>query len=141
MNFPNAVHSQHSHEHRIDSIDFDFPSTHLAMNGRNSIESASSVAAAGASGITNLHTAREENNLCYFGYDKYFDSNTTEYHKNSFDTNTIANQQCIQSIAYNTNYGEINHAATIETGRLFDCYYLKKKRRKFSYSFTMFSFA
>lgn len=108
MNLPNTVHSQHYQPNRIDSLDFGFSSTHFNEYGENKVESSSSSAAAAVSSRNNSHTIRETNQ-CYFDYDKYFDSHAAEYHEHSFASNTIANQQCIQPIGYNTNYDEIIH--------------------------------
>lgn len=112
MNLPNAVQSQH---YQNESIDFGVSSAHFNESDKDHVESSLSTSG------NDLHTIRQ-NNLCYFGFDKYFDPNATEYRENSFESNTIANQhQYIQSIAYNTNSGEINQPPNEMGKRLLFC--------------------
>lgn len=131
MNLPNALNLQHYQPNRNDSIDFGFLSTHFNENAKDKVESLFQLDKSEkfpSSTSDNNHKIRQ-NNLCHFGYDKCFDTNSIEYrannlnfsYENLFETNTMADQSCTQPIAYNTNYGEVNQLSN-ETGK-FSIYY------------------
>ena len=98
MNLPN----------RNNLNDFSFPSSHFNENGENKVESLFQLDKPSSAFDTN-HKIRP-NDLYHFGYD----TNSIEYHtnfgyENLFETNKMVKQQCTpQSIAYDTNYAELN---------------------------------
>lgn len=131
MNLPNTLQSQHYQQNRNDSADFGFSSAQFIDSDKTNVESLfqSDKSEKFPSTATGSNHKMRPINHCYFGYDKCFDTNAIEYHPNNsnysyenrFETNPMANQQCTQSFAYNTNYAEINQPSN-ETGEFYSIF-------------------
>lgn len=113
MNLPNAVNSEYYQS------DYAALSTHFDDNDKHKVESLLQLDKS-----EKFPSSIRQNELCHFGYDKCFDTNSIDYrannlnfsYENVFETNTTVNQQCTQPIAYHTNYEGVNQFAN-ETGK------------------------
>lgn len=127
MNVPNAVNSQYYQTNQSDSIDLSVLSTHFNENCKNKVESLLQL-----DKLENFPSSTHDDNnhklrptdQYHFGYDKCFDTNSFDYrannlnfsYENLFESNTIADQQCTQPMAYHTNYADVNQLPN-ETGK------------------------
>lgn len=107
MNLPNAVNSQYYQSNRNDLTDYAALSTNFDNNDKHKVESRLQLDKS-----EKFPPSIRQNDLCHFGYEKCFDTDSIDYRTNNlnfnfenvFETNTTIDQQCTQPIAYHTNY-------------------------------------